>query len=213
MHLLGGLGLLALLRAQAVGYELATPGHRGPLALPARLRTALVAVSVLLWLQIALGGWVSTNYAVLACSEFPTCQGSWWPRMDFREGFALWRHLGLNSAGEAIAFPALTAIHYVHRLMAFVVLGALVWLGWRLWRVPGMGRTARALLLLALWQFASGLTNVVLDWPLLAAVGHTAGAAALVIVFTGALSGTRSAASRPAETTGARALKLFRSTP
>ncbi len=196
-----------------MAYQLARPGDRGPLALPGRLRTALVAVTLLLWLQIALGGWVSTNYAVLACSEFPTCQGSWWPSMDFQEGFALWRHLGLNSAGEAIAFPALTAIHYVHRLMAFVVLGAMVWLGWRLWRVSGMGGTARALLLLALWQFASGLTNVVLDWPLLAAVGHTAGAAALVIVFTGALSGTRSAAPRRAEAPGASALNMFRSTP
>ena len=142
-----------------------------------------------------------------------TCQGSWWPSMDFREGFTLWRHLGLNSAGEAIAFPALTAIHYVHRLMAFVVLGAMVWLGWRLWRVQGRGRTARALLLLALWQFTSGLTNVVLDWPLLAAVGHTAGAAALVIVFTGALSGTRSATQRRAEAASAAHLNMSRSTP
>jgi cytochrome c oxidase assembly protein subunit 15 len=213
LHLLGGLGLLALLRAQAVAYQLARPGDRGLIGLPGRLRPALVVVTALLWLQIALGGWVSTNYAVLACSEFPTCQGSWWPNMDFQEGFTLWRHLGLNSAGEAITFPALTAIHYVHRLMAFVVLGAMVWLGWRLWRVPGMGRTARALLALALWQFVSGLTNVVLDWPLLAAVGHTAGAAALVIVFTGALSGTRSAAPHPVETTGAAALNMSRSTP
>ncbi|MDO8889476.1 MAG: COX15/CtaA family protein, partial [Hydrogenophaga sp.] len=205
--------LLALLRAQSVAYRLAEPGHRGPTPLPGRLRLALVAVTVLLWWQIALGGWVSTNYAVLACTEFPTCQGSWWPSMDFREGFTLWRHLGLNSAGEAIPFAALTAIHYVHRLMAFVVLGAMVWLGWRLWRVPGMGRTARALLLLALWQFVSGLTNVVLDWPLLAAVGHTAGAAALVIVFTGALSGTHSAAPRRAEAPGDGALNMFRSTP
>ena len=213
LHLLGGLGLLALLRAQSVAYQLARPGDLGRLALPERLRIALVFVTVLLWCQIALGGWVSTNYAVLACSEFPTCQGSWWPSMDFREGFTLWRHLGMNSAGEAIAFPALTAIHYVHRLMAFVVLGAMVWLGWRLWRVPGMGRTARALFLLALWQFASGLTNVVLDWPLLAAVGHTAGAAALVIVFTGALSGTRSAVPHRAEVPGTGALNMFRSTP
>ena len=213
LHLLGGLGLLALLRAQAVGYRLAEPGSRGRVELPGRLRHALAAVFGLLWLQIALGGWVSTNYAVLACSDFPTCQGSWWPSMDFREGFALWRHLGMNSAGEAIAFPALTAIHVAHRLMAFVVLGAMVWLGWRLWRVPGMRQTARALLLLALWQFASGLTNIVLDWPLLAAVGHTAGAAALVIVFTGALSGTHSAAPRRVETTGASALNMFRSTP
>ncbi|WP_137922032.1 COX15/CtaA family protein [Hydrogenophaga sp. 2FB] len=196
LHLLGGLVLLALLRAQATGYALAAPGNPGPVGLPGRLRWALVGVCALLWLQIALGGWVSTNYAVLACSEFPTCQGSWWPAMNLREGFTLWRELGMNHLGDAITFPALTAIHYVHRLMAYAVLAAMLWLGWRLWRVAGMRPTARALLLLAAWQFASGLTNVVLDWPLLAAVGHTGGAAALVIVLTGALCGTRRASER-----------------
>lgn len=193
LHLLGGMALLALLRAQAVSYALAEPGSKGSLPLPGRLRLALALVTGLLWLQIALGGWVSTNYAVLACSEFPTCQGSWWPTMNFREGFTLWRELGQNRAGDAIAFPALTAIHYVHRLMAYAVLAAMLWLGWRLWREPGMRAYGRGLLLLAAWQFASGLTNVVLDWPLLAAVGHTGGAAALVVVLTGALARTRRA--------------------
>jgi len=153
-------------------------------------------VTALLWLQIALGGWVSTNYAVLVCGEFPTCQGSWWPQMNFREGFTIWRELGQNHTGELITFPALTAIHYVHRLMAYLVLAAMLWLGWRLWTVDGMRPAARALLLLAAWQFGSGLTNVVLDWPLAAAVGHTGGAAALVIVLTGALCGTRLAPVR-----------------
>lgn len=212
LHLLGGLGLLALLRAQAVGYALAAPGHPGPVTLPGRLRLALGALFVLLWLQIALGGWVSTNYAVLVCNEFPACQGSWWPSMDFRQGFTLWRELGQNHTGEAITFPALTAIHYAHRLMAYAVLAAMLWLGWRLWSVEGMRPTARALLLLAVWQFASGLTNVVLDWPLLAAVGHTGGAAALVIVLTGALCGTRR--TRPREAAAlASDVPLHLSTP
>jgi cytochrome c oxidase assembly protein subunit 15 len=192
---------------------MAEPGSKGPVALGGRLRLALALVTGLLWLQIALGGWVSTNYAVLACSEFPTCQGSWWPAMNFREGFTLWRELGQNHAGEAIAFPALTAIHYVHRLMAYAVLAAMVWLGWRLWREPGMRAIARALLLLAAWQFASGLTNVVLDWPLLAAVGHTAGAAAMVIVFTGALAGTRRARQHDASPLNAAPLHFSRPTP
>jgi cytochrome c oxidase assembly protein subunit 15 len=211
LHLLGGMGLLALLRAQSVGYALAAPGHAGPVALPGRLKLALVVVCVLLWAQIALGGWVSTNYAVLACNEFPTCQGTWWPTMDFREGFTVWRELGQNHAGDAITFPALTAIHYAHRLIAYAVLAAMLWLGWRLWSVPGMRATARALLLLAAWQFASGLTNVVLDWPLLAAVGHTGGAAALVVVFTGAVCGTRCARQRDAAAASATPLHL--STP
>ena len=193
MHLLGGLVLLALLRAQAVAYAQAAPGSPGPVPLHNGTRFALGLVYALLWIQIALGGWVSTNYAVLACSEFPTCQGSWWPDMDLRAGFSLWRELGMTHAGEAIPFAALTAIHYVHRLSAYVVFVALGWLAWRLWSAPDMRPTARALLVLALWQFLSGLTNVVLDWPLLAAVGHTGGAAALVVVMTGAIFGTRTA--------------------
>ena len=71
---------------------------------------------------MALGGWVSTNYAVLACRDFPTCQGSWWPTMDFAQGFELWRDLGKTGAGDHIAFAALTAIHYAHRLAAYLVL-------------------------------------------------------------------------------------------
>lgn len=94
--------------------------------------------------------------------------------------------------------------------MAYLVLAAMLWLGWRLWSVDGMRPAARALLLLAAWQFASGLTNVVLDWPLLAAVGHTGGAAALVIVLTGALCGTRRASQRDAASS---ATSLHLSTP
>jgi heme a synthase len=208
LHLLGGMGLLALLRAQATGYALAAPGHPGRSLLPGGVRRLLLAVFVLLWLQIALGGWVSTNYAVLACSEFPTCQGSWWPQMDLRQGFTLWRELGQNRAGDAIAFPALTAIHYVHRLSAYVVFAAMFWLAWRLRTVPGQRSLLRWLVGLALWQFFTGLTNVVLDWPLLAAVSHTGGAAALVVVLTAAIFSTRTTS----ESLGAPRFNLFRST-
>jgi cytochrome c oxidase assembly protein subunit 15 len=193
LHLLGGMGLLALLRAQATGYALGAPGHPGRSTVPNGVRQLLLAVFALLWVQIALGGWVSTNYAVLACSEFPTCQGSWWPHMDFRQGFTVWRELGQNRAGDSIAFPALTAIHYVHRLSAYVVFAAMFWLAWRLRTVPGQRKLVRWLVGLALWQFFTGLTNVVLDWPLLAAVSHTGGAAALVVVMTAAIFSTRSA--------------------
>lgn len=203
LHLLGGLVLLALLRAQSVAYRLGEPGSPGPVALSPRQRGALIGAFALVWMQIALGGWVSTNYAVLACSEFPTCQGSWWPPMNLREGFTLWRELGTNHAGEAITFPALTAIHYVHRLVAYGVFALLLALAWALWRVPGMGRFARVLLALCAWQFATGLSNVVLDWPLLAAVSHTGGAAALVIAFTGALASSRAGQAAPRTTPAA----------
>ncbi|MGC4366464.1 COX15/CtaA family protein [Hydrogenophaga sp. R2] len=192
LHLLGGLVLLALLRAQSVAYSLADPASSGPVELPSRLRLGLIAAFALLWLQIALGGWVSTNYAVLACNEFPTCQGSWWPPMDFRSGFTLWRELGTERDGDTITFAALTAIHYVHRLSAWVVFAALLGVAWKLWRVPGLQGFARGVVGLCALQFLTGLSNVVLDWPLLAAVSHTGGAAALVVLFTGAVARTRS---------------------
>ncbi len=193
LHLLGGLILLALLQAQAVRYAQAhDAAHR--VALPPGTWLLLAAAFVLLWLQIALGGWVSTNYAVLACSEFPACQGSFWPAMDFREGFTLWRHLGAGLNGDNISFQALTAIHYVHRLAAYLVFAALLALAWQLRRVPAMRRYGNGVGALALWQFATGLSNVVLGWPLVAAVSHTGGAAALVVVLTGALFSSRRAA-------------------
>lgn len=198
-HLLGGLVLLALLVRQAVVYGQAAAGAAPrapstglPVRLPGGLRSGLLAVFALLWLQVALGGWVSTNYAVLACSEFPTCQGGWWPAMDFRQGFELWRPLGMTSSGEHITFAALTAIHYVHRLMAYALLPLLVFLGWRLARA-GLPRQGTWMWWLAAWQFVTGLSNVVLGWPLVAAVSHTGGAAALVAVFTWAVCASRAA--------------------
>lgn len=192
MHLIGGLVLLALLVRQAVVYVHAQQG-RGPWTVPSAARAWLVAGFALLWLQVALGGWVSTNYAVLACNEFPTCQGSWWPPMDFRQGFELWRHLGLTGSGEHITFAALTAIHYTHRLVAYLVLAMLAAVAWQLNRC-GLRPQARWMAGLAALQLVSGLSNVVLGWPLVAAVGHTGGAAALVVVFTWALCESRSTA-------------------
>ncbi|MDP3357428.1 MAG: COX15/CtaA family protein [Polaromonas sp.] len=186
LHLLGGMVLLALLQAQAVRYAQAHEAAQR-VALPRTVGLLLAATFVLLWLQIALGGWVSTNYAVLACSEFPACQGSFWPAMDFREGFTFWRALGAGLDGDNISFQALTAIHYVHRLAAYLVFVALLALAWQLRRIPAMRSYGNWVGALALWQFASGLSNVVLGWPLLAAVAHTGGAAALVVVLTGAL--------------------------
>ncbi|MDI1236989.1 MAG: COX15/CtaA family protein [Polaromonas sp.] len=186
LHLMGGLVLLALLRAQAVRYAQAQ-GAALSVPLPAATWLLLAATFALLWVQIALGGWVSTNYAVLACTDFPACQGSFWPQMDFQEGFTLWRALGAGLEGDNISFQALTAIHYVHRLSAYVVFAALLWLASRLRHLPAMRSHALWIAGLALWQFATGLSNVVLGWPLVAAVSHTGGAAALVVVLTGAL--------------------------
>ena len=192
-HLMGGLTLLVLLALQAEGYRQrqgqSSAGIFDAAPQPARWRTALLALAVLSGLQVALGGWVSTNYAVLACTDFPTCHGQWWPTMDFSEGFALRRHLGLNAQGSTLEMDALTAIHYTHRLMAYVVLAALLAMAWALWSraqhaAPDSAAALRpwALFLagIAVWQAATGVSNVVLGWPLLAAVSHTGGAAVLV---------------------------------
>jgi heme a synthase len=197
MHLLGGMALLALLQSQATRYRLGTGLGDDHSAGQMQLTTRrwLIAGFALLWFQIALGGWVSTNYAVLACNEFPMCQGQWVPPMAMREGFEIWRSLGQTSAGNNITLPALTAIHVVHRMFAFivfVVLGTAAWKMYRQARAYSDVRTAAWwIAALLLWQLVTGLSNVVLGWPLLAAVSHTGGAAGLVIVITGVLSAAR----------------------
>jgi cytochrome c oxidase assembly protein subunit 15 len=162
--------------------------------------------------QIALGGWVSTNYAVLACTGFPACNGQWWPAMDASSGFTLLRELGRTTGSSETAaylpFEALVAIHMAHRIFAVVVTLALAGLAWRLWRNPQAvtRRYGLALAALLLSQVASGLSNVVLGWPLAGALAHSAGAAGLMAVLTSLWARSRSAAvvtsraSRPART-------------
>ena len=190
LHLLGGLFLLVLLCMQAVGHQQAVL-RKPPAPISARLRSGLWACFALLFVQVALGGWVSTNYAVLACSSFPSCQGSYWPDMNFAQAFELWRPLGMLSDGSHISFAALTAIHYVHRLAAYVVVAAMLALVYAMRRQPALHSQRQWLLGLITLQFITGLSNVVLDWPLVAAVLHTGGAAALVTVMTWALAATR----------------------
>jgi heme a synthase len=190
LHLLGAVVLLVLLCIQAVRYRQAA-ADRLPTVVSPALRNGLIATSALLLLQIALGGWVSTNYAVLACTQFPTCQGSWWPPMNFAQGFEIWRHLGVTGSGAPLDFSALTAIHYAHRLMAYAVFAALGVLAWRLRRIEPLRPQAGWLAGLALLQLATGLGNVLLGWPLAAAVLHTGGAAALAVVLTWAICESR----------------------
>lgn len=183
LHLLGGMVLLILLCVQVERWRQIT-AQMMPRPAPLGLKSLIGVVFTVLLLQIAFGGWVSTNYAVLACSTFPDCNGSWWPDMQLAQGFSLWRELGLQADGRYLEFPALVGIHVVHRLFAIVVfvLGAV--LVARLWRESGrlqsLGKLLGALLVV---QLLTGLSNVVLDWPLIAAVMHTGGAAALVIVM------------------------------
>lgn len=178
VHLLGGVGLLAMLTWLAL-----REGDWVHVRAPGAGRRLGVAALFVVLLQVALGGWVSTNYAVMACPDFPLCQGQFVPPMDFAHAFTLWRPLGMTSGGEAIPFQSLVAIHWTHRVVAvgvLLVLGALIW---HLWNAPGLKGPARALLALLLLQFATGMSNVVLQWPLLLAVAHSGGAALLVALL------------------------------
>jgi cytochrome c oxidase assembly protein subunit 15 len=181
LHLLGALVLLMLLCAQVVrgGGDQAVFKPMG-----LGLRRLLLWALAMLLVQVALGAWVSSNYAVLACSDFPTCQGSWWPDMNFAQGFEIWRDLGMTSAGLPINFEALTAIHYMHRLMAYGVLSLLMVLAWQLNRAKPWRMPSRVLAALIVMQLATGMSNVVFGWPMLAALLHTGGAGALVLTLT-----------------------------
>ncbi len=180
-HLLGGLTTLAILRWLSLAPE------RRPLPrTPTELRGFAglgVAVGAL---QIFLGGWTSTNYAALACPDLPTCQRSWWPGMDFKDAFVLWRGLGIDYEGGVLANPARVAIHLTHRLGAVVAgltllsLGVTVALRARNRRLKVIGRVLVAALLV---QISLGLSTVHWGVPLTVATLHNAGAAFLVIVM------------------------------
>ena len=191
LHLLGALGLMALLQAQHTRWRLYL-GRLQRVSATVGLRALAWGAAILLLLQIALGAWVSTNYAVLACTSFPGCQGSWWPAMNFAEALQIWRPLGMLKDGSHISFEALTAIHYTHRLAAYVVVLALASLWWALRHAPALAKQRRLLGFFAVLQVLTGLSNVVLDWPLVAAVLHTGGAAALVTIVVWSLAVTRS---------------------
>lgn len=176
-HLLGGmtiLGLLAWLALSLTRFE-AGPQARS-LRFPAALALAMLAI------QIALGGWVSSNYAALACPDLPLCLGEMVPPMDFGNAFHVLRELGQTPQGELLSREALTAIHWSHRVFAVVLAAVLLWAAWRTWRVS----SSLALLVAALLvvQFALGVANVLVSRPLELAAAHNAGAAALVIALT-----------------------------
>lgn len=178
-HLLGGITLLALLTWFALRES--PPRRVDPHA--ADLRAHAAFALIVLAAQIGLGGWVSTNYAVLACPDFPLCQGELLPPADFRHGFTLWRDLGMTGDGAPIPFQALVAIHWTHRMFSLAAFAVLGLLAWRAWRLPGLRGPSRWLAALLAAQFLTGLSNVVLEWPLVLAVAHNGGAALLVAMM------------------------------
>jgi cytochrome c oxidase assembly protein subunit 15 len=178
-HLFGGLTTLGLLWWLAL-----EPERRQLPAREAGLRKyAFVGLAALI-VQIALGGWTSSNYAAVACPDLPTCQHSWWPRMDFRDAFVLWRGLDIDYEGGVLAHPARVAIHFTHRLGALVAGSILLGVGVLVATSADSRRltAAGALLVLAvLLQISLGVATVHWAVPLGLATLHNAGAALLVI--------------------------------
>lgn len=178
-HLLLGMTLLALLAWFGARQSEHQPVSQAAAALhlPATLAAAFLTI------QIALGGWVSTNYAALACSDFPLCQGTLWPQMDFANGFTIWRELGKTASGEFLAFPALTAIHWMHRVCAFAVITLVAWVALKAAKIDGLHKTGHWLLAAIVLQFSTGFLTVFLNFPLALAVIHNGGAALLVMLL------------------------------
>ena len=177
-HLLGGFATLSLLFL----LTLRLSGWLPALAIPRRMQRWATAGLVLVILQIALGGWVSSNYAAVACVDLPTCHGQWWPAADFTNGFHLTQHIGPNYLGGQLDSEARTAIHLAHRLGAVLLTLALVGLAWQLRKV-GMPRLAGLVLLVLAIQISLGLSNVLFGLPLALAVAHNAGGAALMLTL------------------------------
>src|SRR5450830_1434548 len=186
LQLLLGMGLLAMLAWFGGRQDQALrpmTAHEPRAALPGVRVLAAVSGLVLL-VQLFLGGWVSTNYATLACTEFPLCGGKLVPEMDFEHGFHLWRELGKTAAGHYLPFSALTAVHWVHRNFALVVVLVLGWTVARAWRFAPLRPLARGIAIVLGLQALTGVATIYLNFPLTIAVLHNAGAAALVLLLT-----------------------------
>ena len=193
-HLLGGLTTFALLTWmawRAIG--------RPIIVVEAGiLKRWVIAGLLLLGLQIALGGWVSANYAALSCGagswsadNFPKCVGQWWPPHDFREGFVLWRGIGVDYEGGVLDGASRIAIQMAHRIVAIVLALYLLAFAVRLLYTPGMRSWSTTLIVLVVAQVSLGILNVKLALPLPVAVAHNAGAALLLFVLVSLLARLR----------------------
>lgn len=193
-HLLGGMTTLVLmtwLAAREIGpAPVAPPAARG-------LRPWAAAGLAVLAAQIALGGWVSANYAALACIDFPMCQGAWVPDMDFGNAFHVLRELGVTADGAPLSQEALTAIQWSHRVGALVTVIVLLCAAIQALRTRGLRAAGVLIAALVMVQAGLGIANVLLRLPLVLAAAHNAVAALLlaalvVINFTVFQTSTRS---------------------
>ena len=182
-HLLGGMTTLGLLFWLALE-DLRGAGQSGGVS--RRIAWPAAFALIALVCQIALGGWVSSNYAALACPDLPTCLGQWWPEQaDFSEGFVMWRGLGVDYEFGILEAPARVAIHFTHRLGAIAASLILIWATMTLWRRQSSGPDMRSACL-AVWavlatQVTLGICAVWFGLPLAVATAHN-GVAALLLL-------------------------------
>ncbi len=181
LHLLGGMATLGLLTWLAMRQIRFTSEHiidgEQTLKLLGGIGLAVVCA------QIALGGWVSTNYAALACPDFPTCHTMWLPTMEFHHAFQFSRELGMTVEGGLLSNDSLTAIHWIHRVGAAITFVILVALSICASRSSRLRPLAGALLLVVATQLSLGIANVLASLPLAVAVAHNGVAALLLILM------------------------------
>lgn len=176
-HLLGGMATLATLVWLTYRQYAASM-----IVMPTGLKRFVRVAVVVLFVQLFLGGWTSTNYAALACTDFPTCHGAWWPSMDFKDAFHLYRELGQNAEGGMLSLASLTAIQWAHRLGALITLLYLGALSVLLMQRQGLKQLGLLLMAALFMQITLGIANLVLHLPLVLAVMHNFFAALLVIL-------------------------------
>ena len=179
LHLIGGLATMSLLAWLAMQPTVAA-------ATDSKLKTLAVASLAMLSLQIALGGWTSSNYAAVACPDFPTCQAAYWPEMDAKDAFVLWRGLGIDYEGGVLDHPARVAVHFTHRMGAVLATLLIALLGWRLVREPATRADGAAVLAVLLLQLSLGVSIVWFGVPLPVAVLHNGVAALLLLAVINA---------------------------
>jgi cytochrome c oxidase assembly protein subunit 15 len=181
LHLLGGLTILSLLywkmlRQQSFGGFFVSESN-------IELLPIVVSALFILFCQISLGGWTSSNYAALACPDFPTCQNMWWPEMNFKEGFTLWQGLGIDYEGGVLNSEARTAIHMTHRIGAIITGVIISYVSFRaiLTNAKYLTLTGIVTLILLITQLSLGVANIKFNLPPSIAVAHN-GVAALLLL-------------------------------
>lgn len=178
-HLIGGMTTLAILTWIAHRHY----SENKAINIPANMRLAIRFGLLVLLAQIFLGGWTSSNYAALACTDFPTCHGVWWPEMNFKDAFYLKRELGQTADGGQLTLASLTAIQWTHRMGAYFVLTYFSILAVKLIRIAGVKKLGALLLIILLTQVMVGIGNLVMHLPLFLAVAHNLWAALLVVTL------------------------------